>query len=69
VVAVLAGARPLLKERNYAAYATIMTPLLVLLLDLGRTRSLSTVGYRLIDTVIGCAIALIPILVRRTHVG
>lgn len=69
IVSLLAGARPLLKARNYAAYATVMTPLLVLLLDLGRTPSLSTVGYRLIDTVIGCSIALIPSLVRRRHVG
>ncbi|MGW6280913.1 FUSC family protein [Kribbella sp. NPDC055071] len=69
VVALLAGARPLLKERNYAAYATIMTPLLVLLLDLGRTPSLSTVGYRMIDTVIGCTIALTPTVIRRFHVA
>ena len=65
VVTVLAGARPLLRARNYAAYATVMTPLLVLLLDLGRTPSLSTVGYRLIDTVIGCLIALLPLLLRK----
>ncbi|MEV5960250.1 FUSC family protein [Kribbella sp. NPDC051952] len=69
IVALLAGARPLLKVRNYAAYATVMTPLLVLLLDLGRTPALSTVGYRLIDTVFGCSIALIPSVVRRIHVG
>ncbi|MDX3003803.1 FUSC family protein [Kribbella solani] len=65
VVTVLAGLRPLLKERNYAAYATIMTPLVVLLLDLGRTPDLSTVGYRLIDTVLGCLLAIIPTLVLR----
>lgn len=70
VVSVLAGLRPLLKERNYAAYATVMTPLVVLLMDLGRTPELSTVGYRLIDTVIGCSIAIVPtLLLRRRHVG
>ncbi|MGW6199816.1 FUSC family protein [Kribbella sp. NPDC055110] len=70
VVGVLAGLRPLLKERNYAAYAAVMTPLVVLLLDLGRTPGLSTVGYRLIDTVIGCLIAILPTLVlRRRHVA
>jgi hypothetical protein len=58
LVAVLAGARPYLRARNYAAYATVMTPLVVLLLDLGRPTSLSTMGYRLLDTVIGCGIAL-----------
>ncbi|MFI5691078.1 hypothetical protein ACIA58_04520 [Kribbella sp. NPDC051586] len=52
---VLAGMRPLLKERNYAAYATV---------------KLSTVGYRLIDTVIGCLIAIVPtLLLRRRNVG
>lgn len=70
VVSVLAGLRPLLKERNYAAYATVMTPLVVLLMDLGRTPGLSTIGYRLIDTVIGCLIAIFPTLVlRRRHVA
>ncbi|WP_427887755.1 FUSC family protein [Kribbella sp. GL6] len=70
VVGVLAGLRPLLKERNYAAYATIMTPLVVLLMDLGRTPELSTVGYRLADTVIGCLLAIIPtLMLRRRHVA
>lgn len=69
VVAILAGIRPLLKERNYTAYATVMTPLLVLLMDLGRTPHLSTVGYRLVDTIIGCTIAILPSVLRRTHVG
>jgi len=46
-----------------------MTPLVVLLLDVGRTPSPSTVGYRMIDTIIGCLIALIPSVVRRAHVG
>lgn len=70
VVGVLAGLRPLLKERNYAAYATIMTPLVVLLMDLGRTPELSTVGYRLIDTVLGCLLAIIPtLLLRRRNVA
>jgi uncharacterized membrane protein YccC len=69
VVSVLAGLRPLLKERNYVAYSTVMTPLVVLLMDLGRTPALSTIGYRLIDTVIGCLIAIVPTLIlRRRHV-
>ncbi|TDO62723.1 fusaric acid resistance family protein [Kribbella sp. VKM Ac-2571] len=68
VVGILAGLRPLLKERNYAAYAAVMTPLVVLLMDLGRTPELSTIGYRLIDTVIGCLIAILPTLIlRRRH--
>ncbi|GAA3082886.1 hypothetical protein JOF29_004543 [Kribbella aluminosa] len=70
VAGVLAGLRPLLKERNYAAYATIMTPLVVLLMDLGRTPEFSTIGYRLVDTVIGCLLAIIPtLMLRRRHVA
>ncbi|WP_198682889.1 hypothetical protein [Kribbella sp. VKM Ac-2569] len=47
-----------------------MTPLVVLLMDLGRTPGFSTIGYRLIDTVIGCLIAIFPTLVlRRRHVA
>ncbi|MFF0265645.1 FUSC family protein [Kribbella sp. NPDC004536] len=70
VVSVLAGLRPLLKERNYTAYATIMTPLVVLLMDLGRTPELSTVGYRLIDTVLGCLLAIVPtLMLRRRNVA
>jgi uncharacterized membrane protein YccC len=34
------------------------------------TPELSTVGYRLSDTVIGCLIAIVPtVLLRRRHVG
>jgi hypothetical protein len=57
VVAVLGGLRPFLKARNYALYSVVMTPLVVLLLDFGQTASAATIGYRLADTVIGCAIA------------
>jgi hypothetical protein len=58
VAAALAGLRPLLKEANYALYAAVMTPLVVLLLDFGRPASAATIGYRLADTAIGCALAL-----------
>jgi hypothetical protein len=58
IVTVLAGIRPLLKARNYALYATVMTPLVVLLLDAGAGVTAATIGYRLADTVVGCAIAL-----------
>jgi uncharacterized membrane protein YccC len=54
----LAGARPFLKARNYALYATVMTPLVVLLLDVGQPVTAATIGYRLANTAIGSAIAL-----------
>ncbi|MFF0339555.1 hypothetical protein [Kribbella sp. NPDC004875] len=42
-----------------------MTPLVVLMMDLGRTPDLTTVGYRLIDTVAGCVLAIVPTLITR----
>jgi hypothetical protein len=57
VVAVLGGLRPFLRARNYALYSVVMTPLVVLLLDFGQTASAAAIGYRLADTVTGCAIA------------
>ncbi len=69
VVAVLAGVRPLLKERNYTLYAMVMTPLVLLLMQGGAGITLATIGYRLADTVIGCAVALaigyLPWTIRR----
>ncbi|WP_163573704.1 FUSC family protein [Fodinicola feengrottensis] len=74
MVAGLAAVRPYLKARNYTLYATIMTPLVVLLLDFGHSATWQAVADRLLDTALGCAIALligylpwtaIPQLVRR----
>jgi len=58
VVAALAAARPILRAANYAAYAAIMTPLIMLLMDLGARPSPGVFLDRLIATVIGCAIAV-----------
>jgi hypothetical protein len=59
LVAALAAIRPYLKVRNYTLYATVMTPLVVLILDFGQPVSVAIIGDRLLDTVIGCAIALL----------
>jgi fusaric acid resistance family protein len=58
VIGALAGLRPILRNRNYALYATAMTLLIVLLLDLDQASSRSIMIYRLVDTAIGCAIAV-----------
>ncbi|MFF5210269.1 FUSC family protein [Streptosporangium sp. NPDC000396] len=58
IVAALAALRPLLRARNYALYATAMTPLVVLLMDGGQGTPPSTIAYRVVDTVLGCAIAI-----------
>ena len=40
------------------AYAAVMTPLVILLLEFGREPSLTVAVDRLIATLVGCAIAL-----------
>ncbi len=58
MVAVLAALRPVLRTANYTAYAMIMPPLIMLLLDLGQTPSLSIMLDRLFATIIGCVLGL-----------
>lgn len=58
LVGMLSALRPLLKDRHDTMYATVMTPLVLLLMDGGQGVSAATIGYRLADTVIGCALAL-----------
>ncbi|MET7326600.1 FUSC family protein [Nonomuraea sp. NPDC005650] len=69
LVAVLAAVRPVLKERNYTLYATVMTPLVLLLMEGGARVPPATIGYRLADTAIGCVLALglgyLPWVVRK----
>ncbi|MFI6732223.1 FUSC family protein [Nonomuraea sp. NPDC050451] len=69
LVAALSAVRPVLKERNHTLYATVMTPLVLLLMEGGARVAPATIGYRLADTVIGCVLALglgyLPWVVRR----
>jgi hypothetical protein len=58
MIAALAGARPLLKDANYTAYAAVMTPLVILLLDFGQEPSWAVVIDRLAATLSGCVLAL-----------
>jgi hypothetical protein len=57
-IAVLAATRSILMQTNYIAYATVQTPLILLLLDFGRSMSWTIVADRLIATLAGCAIAM-----------
>lgn len=59
LIAALAAARPLLREASYAAYAAVMTPLVILLLDFGKPASWTLISDRLIATLSGCALVLI----------
>ncbi|QFY08607.1 hypothetical protein GBF35_19715 [Nonomuraea phyllanthi] len=58
LVALLAALRPVFKDHHYTLYATVMTPLVLLLMEGGGRVAPATVGYRLADTVIGCVLAL-----------
>ena len=59
MIAALAAARPILLEANYTAYAAVMTPLVILLLDFGRETSWVVVTDRLLATSAGCLMALV----------
>jgi hypothetical protein len=63
LIAVLAAIRPVLKSANYLAYSAIMTPLIILLMDLGPDSDLAALGTtlrdRLIATLIACALVLL----------
>jgi hypothetical protein len=57
-VGFLAGARPLLRARNYLAYSVVMTPLIILIIDSGRAPSSGLLVDRLVATVIGAALVV-----------
>jgi uncharacterized membrane protein YccC len=57
--AVLAGLLPYGRSRNYGLVAVFLTPLVVVLIDLLTAAGWRLAEDRLIDTLIGCAIALL----------
>jgi hypothetical protein len=57
-IGVLAALRPFLRERNYALYSMVMTPLIVIVLEFGNDVSSMIMVYRFIDTMIGVSIAI-----------
>ncbi len=59
MIAIFAGLRPLYRETNYTAYAAVMTPLVILLLDFQQRVSAAVVIDRFTATIAGCAIALV----------
>jgi Fusaric acid resistance protein-like len=58
LIAAFAAARPVLMDANYAAYAAVMTPLVILLLDFGEGPSMAVVVDRLVATLAGCVVAV-----------
>lgn len=58
-IAVMACLLPVGQARNYGMFATFITPLVILLLDLAREGSWALLVDRLEDTLLGCAIVLL----------
>ena len=58
VVGVLAGARRLLRVRNYLAYSAVMTLLIILIIDAGRAPDGGLLRDRLLATLIGAALVV-----------
>jgi uncharacterized membrane protein YccC len=58
MIAIFATARPVLREANYTAYATVMTPLVIILLDFGTSSTLRIMTDRLLATLAGSFIVL-----------
>ncbi|MDP5227194.1 MULTISPECIES: FUSC family protein [Arthrobacter] len=58
-IGVIGGLRPYLRGANYAAYAVVMTPLVALFTGLGQAMTAGLLWERLIDTLIGCLIAVV----------
>jgi uncharacterized membrane protein YccC len=58
LIGLLAAARPILREANYTAYAAVVTPMVILLLDFGKQTSWTLIVDRLIATLVGCALVL-----------
>ncbi|GAA0338066.1 hypothetical protein GCM10009087_55680 [Sphingomonas oligophenolica] len=58
LVCLLATLRPWLRARNYLAYSAVMTPLILLVMDLGRPIGGDVLIDRLVATLIGSAIVV-----------
>lgn len=58
-LAILAAGMPVVIRRNYGLFATILTPVIVILLELVHRGDTQLVTARLADTLIGCAIVLL----------
>lgn len=58
-MAVSAALIPVGAARNYGLYATVLTPVIVFLIDLGHHGDQQLIVFRLIDTVLGSAIVIV----------
>ncbi|MBB6107578.1 Fusaric acid resistance protein-like [Mucilaginibacter lappiensis] len=58
IIAVIAGARPILKQAHYISYSTAMVPLVILLSGFGKDLPGDVISDRIITTFIGCFLSL-----------
>lgn len=58
LIGVIGAVRPHLKVANYTAYAAVMTPLIVMLNELGSDISWAVLRERVVDTLVGCVIGV-----------
>ena len=68
-VGVLAGLRPLLRARNFLAYTAVMTPLIILLLDMGRPPELAVLIDRLVATLVAAGLVIATNLLFKKLLG
>lgn len=61
--------RPLLRARNYLAYTAAMTPLIILILDMGRPSELAVLIDRLIATLVAAGLVIATNLLFRKLLG
>jgi uncharacterized membrane protein YccC len=59
LIGVFAAGLPIGKARNYGLMSALVTPLIILQMDLASAGNWSVVSARLIDTALGCAIVLV----------
>lgn len=59
LIGVIGALRPHLKVANYTAYAAVMTPLIVMLNELGSDMSWAVLRERVVDTLVGCVIGVV----------
>jgi uncharacterized membrane protein YccC len=58
LIGLLAGLRPLLRNRNYLAYSAVTTPLVILIIDAGRAPENGILVDRLAATLIGALLVV-----------
>ncbi|WP_040207485.1 FUSC family protein [Neobacillus jeddahensis] len=59
MVGIIAALRPIFKNRNYAVYSMLMTPMMVVMFSIGRTVTGALLLERLLDTIIGCGLSIV----------